>query len=201
LEPDDVLVEQAKADKAHFGKLYERYVGRIYSYIYYRTGHHHEAEDLTGKVFLQALSHIDGYSNRGIPFSAWLFRIAHNLVSNWHRDRSRRKSVGLDDADLSGHVGNDLDRAEDRVEIRKAIAQLPPDRQSLIVLKYVDDLTNAEIAAVFGKSEGAVKALLHRTLRSLRSSLQTGKSDEEDAAAWAEVVRPLDRARRRPAAV
>jgi RNA polymerase sigma-70 factor (ECF subfamily) len=193
LEPDEVIVERAKQDKAHFGLLYERYATRVYSYVYYRTGNHHEAEDLTAKVFVQALSHIDGYHHRGIPFSAWLFRIAHNLVANWHRDRSRKPAVGLEEAEHVSVKTDAIGAAEDRVEVLKAIAQLPPDRQSLIVLKYVDDLTNAEIAAVFGKSEGAVKALLHRTLRALRTSLQAGKSDAQADAAWPQVDRSGNR--------
>ncbi len=195
-----MLVQRAQADKAAFGAIYDRYLARIYSYVYYRTGNHHDAEDLTARVFMQALSHIDGYSQRGVPFSAWLFRIAHNLVANWHRDRARRPAVPLDAAGEVPSGSRELQRAEDRVEIRAALAALPPDRQSLIVMKYVDDLSNAEIAAVFGKTEGAVKALLHRTLRSLRSALQAGKADEPNPAPWPEVDRPRPGTRSRTAA-
>lgn len=201
VEPDDVLVQRAQADKAAFGAIYDRYLARIYSYVYYRTGNHHDAEDLTARVFMQALSHIDGYSSRGVPFSAWLFRIAHNLVANWHRDRARKPSVSLDAAGDVPSSNRDMERAEQRVEIRKAIATLPPDRQSLIVMKYVDDLSNAEIAAVFGKTEGAVKALLHRTLRSLRSALHAEKADEPTPAPWPEVDRSGVRPRSRTTAL
>jgi RNA polymerase sigma-70 factor (ECF subfamily) len=89
---DDVVLQQAiQGEQEAFGLLYERYVERIYSYIFYRTGNTYDAEDLTEKVFFRAMHHISTYRNQGLPFSAWLYRIAHNLVANWHRDNSRRK--------------------------------------------------------------------------------------------------------------
>src|SRR5512136_1698084 len=91
------LVRRAKTDPAAFGVLYERYVGKIYNYVYYRTGDYHEAEDLTARTFQRAMTHIAHYHERGVPFSAWLYRIAHNLVANWHRDRSRRPVVPLEE--------------------------------------------------------------------------------------------------------
>ncbi len=96
------MVEQAGNDAEAFGLLYERHVRRIYNYIYYRTGNHHDAEDLTARVFQRALRHVGKFENKGVPFSAWLYRIAHNLVANWHRDRSRRPTVPLEDHLLPG---------------------------------------------------------------------------------------------------
>ncbi len=81
--PDAELVELAKHDKDAFGELYERYVRKIYNYIYYRTGSHHDAEDLAARVFFRAMAHIENYTERGVPFQAWLYRIAHNLVAEW----------------------------------------------------------------------------------------------------------------------
>ena len=97
---DGELVALAKADKAAFGELYERYLPKIYSYVYYRTGNVHDAEDLTARVFIRALSHISKYVEKGVPFQAWLYRIAHNLTANWHRDQSRRKIIALDETVL-----------------------------------------------------------------------------------------------------
>src|SRR5258705_2919516 len=77
---ENSLVEHAKVDAAAFGELYQRYVARIYNYASYRTRNHHDAEDVTARVFQRALQHIPSYIDRGIPFSAWLYRIAHNLV-------------------------------------------------------------------------------------------------------------------------
>jgi RNA polymerase sigma-70 factor (ECF subfamily) len=94
---EDVLKSASDGDREAFGQLYERYVDRIFNYVYYRTGNLHDAEDLTARVFQRAMNHIQNYTDRGVPFSAWLYRIAHNLVANWHRDRSRRQEIPLND--------------------------------------------------------------------------------------------------------
>ncbi|MBM2827400.1 MAG: polymerase sigma-70 factor, subfamily (modular protein) [Dehalococcoidia bacterium] len=171
IESDEVLVEMAKSEPDAFGQLYNKYVARIYSYIYYRTGDVSEAEDLTEKVFFQALTHIARYNNKGVPFSAWLYRIAHNLVANWHRDRSRHPVTPLEGVSLSAGEENGLEEAEERTVVHKAVATLPPERQHLLLLKFVQDLPNAEIGRIMGKSEGAIKALLHRTLKTLREEI------------------------------
>ncbi len=174
--PEDEAVERAaKGDTEAFSMLYERYVTRIYNYIYYRTGNPHEAEDLTSRVFHRALHHISHYDNRGIPFSAWLYRIAHNLVANWHRDNSRRKEVPLED--YTQHSQRTLApeaSVVDNQEIEtllKAIRRLPPDRQQLLILKFVEGMSNGEVATIMMRSEGAIKSLYHRTLESLRDEL------------------------------
>ncbi|HEX2171432.1 MAG TPA: sigma-70 family RNA polymerase sigma factor [Dehalococcoidia bacterium] len=171
VQPDDVLVLQAQQDLAAFGALYEKYVQRVYSYVYRRTGNTPDAEDITERVFLQAMAHLRQYSDRGAPFSAWLLRIAHNLVANWHRDNSRRPEIKLDRADLPAQPEPALDHHDDFAAIRRALSALPAERQRLIVLKFVEELPNAEIGRIMGRSEGAIKALAHRTLQSLRHAL------------------------------
>ena len=166
------LVERAKNDPSAFGLLYERYVDRIYSYIYYRVGDTREAEDLTARVFFRALGRIDGYKQRGAPFVSWLYRIAHNLVANWHRDRGRRNDVSLDVL-LDLHApevsqASAVERAEYTKVLLDAMRRLAVDRQQILILKFVDDLTNAEIGQIMGRSEGAIKSLYHRTLLELR---------------------------------
>jgi RNA polymerase sigma-70 factor (ECF subfamily) len=177
---ESALVERAKTDQAAFGELYERYVRRIYNYIYYRTGNHQDAEDLTARVFQRALQHIGNYVDRGVPFSAWLYRIAHNLVVNWHRDRSRRKVVPLDDMLYSPFSSqgpeHHAERNEQQAELLQAISKLPDDRQQLLILKYVDRLSNAQIGEIMGRSEGAIKSLYHRTLIALRDQLNNQSS-------------------------
>jgi RNA polymerase sigma-70 factor (ECF subfamily) len=174
------LVERAKTDPEAFGLLYERYVDKIYNYVYYRTGNHHDAEDLTAKVFYQALNHIPRYVQRGAPFSSWLYRIAHNLVANWHRDRSRRQVVSLDRlVTISYQKGDgpfqEVAKGERRNALVTAIRRLPYDRQQLLILKFVERLPNAQIGRIMGRSEGAIKSLYHRTLLALRQELD-GKS-------------------------
>ncbi len=171
-----LLVERAKEDPAAFGVLYERYVKKIYNYIYYRTGNHHDAEDLTAKTFYRALSNLDGYVHRGVPFSAWLYRIAHNLVANWHRDQSRRQVIPLDELVLAGRRKIDplqlIEANEERETLLRAIRHLPADRQQLLILKFVEKMSNAEIGQIMGRSEGAIKSLYHRTLVVLRKELK-----------------------------
>lgn len=169
------LIEQAKTDPEAFGRLYELYVDKIYNYIYYRLGNHHEAEDLTAKVFHRALNHIPHYNNKGAPFAAWLYRIAHNLLVNWRRDNSRRQIVGLEDVDLSGDKQEGpqqaVEQANESELLLAAIQHLPRERQELLVLKFVERMSNAEIGRVMGRSEGAIKSLYHRTLVSLKELL------------------------------
>jgi RNA polymerase sigma-70 factor (ECF subfamily) len=170
------LVEQARTDPEAFGLLYERYVDRIYNYVYYRTGNHHDAEDLTAKVFYQAMNHISAYVQRGAPFSSWLYRIAHNLVANWYRDRGRRQVISLERLVVVGHHSEEtpFEQAasnEQRGVLLAAIRHLPADRQQLLILKFVEHLSNAEIGLILGRSEGAVKSLYRRTLLALREEL------------------------------
>jgi RNA polymerase sigma-70 factor (ECF subfamily) len=170
-----ILAQAAQGNKESFGLLYERYVERIYSYIYYRTGNPYDAEDLTARVFHRALRHVGGYKDMGLPFSAWLYRIAHNLVANWHRDNSRKKEIQLDEGLISSHGGDhpevELLYSEELDGLMKVIQELPPERQTLIILKFVDHLSNAEIGQIMGRTEGAIKSLYHRTLISLRDKL------------------------------
>lgn len=166
------LIDAARGDSEAFGILYERYVGRIYNYIFYRTGNPYDAEDLTARVFFRAMRHIYNYSDRGLPFSAWLYRIAHNLVANWYRDNNRRKEIPLEDGLILEHHSpypeQELMNLEEKERLLKTLRGLPADRQQLIILKFVDHLSNAEIGLIMGKTEGAVKSLYHRTLASLR---------------------------------
>ena len=172
---ETALAEAVKGDQEAFGILYERYVGRIYNYVYYRTGNHHDAEDLTARVFYRAIRNISNYQDRGLPLSAWLYRIAHNLIANWHRDKSRRPEILLDEGlafyQSPEHPETTLLQNEERDRLLKMIRHLPPERQQLLILKFVEHLSNAEIGQVMGRTEGAVKSLYHRTLLSLRGDL------------------------------
>lgn len=172
---DEVILLAAGGDTEAFSYLYERYVTRIYNYIYYRTGNPYEAEDLTSRVFHRALGHINHYNNRGVPFSAWLYRIAHNLVANWHRDNSRRNEVPLEDQpglpqrlELPEHA---LVNHQELEGLLRVIRRLPAERQQLLILKFVEGLSNQEIATIMLRSEGAIKSLYHRTLLTLRDEI------------------------------
>ncbi len=172
---DGELVSQARHDADAFGILYERYVNRIYNYVFHRVGNVEDAEDLTSRVFYNAYSHLDSYQEQGVPFTAWLYRIAHNLVANWHRDRGRRPLVSIDDVVLSSpahqHPEPLAEQEEANRQLAEAVKHLDPLRRELLILKVTEELSNAEIGAILGKSEGAIKSLYHRTLLSLRKEL------------------------------
>ncbi|HSR46364.1 MAG TPA: sigma-70 family RNA polymerase sigma factor [Anaerolineales bacterium] len=178
------LVRRAATDTEAFGALYEQHVRRIYNYIYYRTGNHHDAEDLTARVFQRALRHVGRYQDKGVPFSAWLYRIAHNLVANWHRDRSRRPIVPLEDHVLPSAPGSLPEAAalasEEQRVLLEAVRRLPEERQQLLILKFVERLSNAEIGVIMGRTEGAIKSLYHRTLNTLRDDLTGLPESQED---------------------
>ena len=168
------LVEAARRDNEAFGQIYERYVDRIYNYVYYRTGNQQDAEDLTARVFFRAMQHIGRYEHQGVPFSAWLYRIARNLLANWYRDQSRWQVLTLDNV-THWHVEDNpelrTESLEDRERMLETIRRLPADRQELLILKFVERLSNAEIGQIMGRSEGAIKSLYHRTLITLRDDL------------------------------
>jgi RNA polymerase sigma-70 factor (ECF subfamily) len=172
----EILAHASLGDREAFGALYEQYVERIFNYVYYRTGNIHDAEDLTARVFHRALYHIQSYTDRGLPFAAWLYRIAHNLIANWHRDRSRHQEIPLDDAPTLHYKGDApevaLMQGQDRAALLKLIRHLPAERQHLLILKFVEQMSNSEIGLTMGRSEGAVKSLYHRTLLALREDLE-----------------------------
>jgi RNA polymerase sigma-70 factor (ECF subfamily) len=170
------LVEISGSQPEAFGELYERHVNRIYNYIYYRTGNHHDAEDLTARVFVRALRHVENFEDKGVPFTAWLYRIAHNLVANWHRDRSRRPVIPLEKhvavSEISEHPETEAIALEENELLLKAIRRLPEERQALLIFKFVERMSNAEIGELMGRTEGAIKSLYHRTLNALRDEVR-----------------------------
>ena len=180
---ESALIQRAKTDSEAFGILYERYVDRIYKYVYYRTGNVADAEDLTARIFERTMKHIGNYQDQGVPFSAWLYRIAHNLVANWHRDRSRRTFIALEDVSQLTMTDHGPEFAaqlmEDKEVLREAIGRLPAERQELLMLKFIERLSNAEIGEIMGRSEGAIKSLYHRTLLSLREEMAGSELETE----------------------
>jgi RNA polymerase sigma-70 factor (ECF subfamily) len=182
LTEEQALAQSTKGDKQAFGVLYDKYAGRIYNYIYYRTGSNQDAEDLTSRVFFRAMRHITNYTDRGVPFSAWLYRIAHNLVANWHRDSSRRQEVELEDG-YRASKGDEypeiaLEESEEQNALLGLIRRLPEERQQLLILKFVEHMSNADIGLIMDRTEGAIKSLYHRTLLSLREEISKDSSEQ-----------------------
>lgn len=174
------LVAQAKQfNRTAIAELYRRHVQQIYRYVYYWVGDEPTAEDLTAEVFLRALESLRTYSYRGVPFVAWLYRIAQARVADYHRRRARRgEKLPLDEG-LIGAEEDLVSLAENRQTYRDlyiALQQLTAEQKQVIVLKFVAGLKNEEVAYVLGKSEGAIKSLQHRALASLQRIL--GGEDE-----------------------
>jgi RNA polymerase sigma-70 factor, ECF subfamily len=178
------LAELARTDPEAFGELYRRNADRIYTYVFYRVGSAADAEDLTARTFYQALGGIHRYVDQGVPFVAWLYRIAHNLVANHHRNRARWKETSLDQLELRSPsplaVGSSaVERPERAVEATErqralvsAIHRQPEERQRLLILKFTERLSNEEIGRLMGRTESSIKSLYFRTLRALRADLE-----------------------------
>ncbi|MBI3978592.1 MAG: sigma-70 family RNA polymerase sigma factor [Chloroflexi bacterium] len=174
---DERLVRQTQeGDPEAFGALYEQYFGRIYRYAAFKLGDPPEAEDVTEQVFLRALESIGKYEHRGLPFSAWLFRIAANLVVDVVRRRQRRPAVPLDDTIVSWFPDPavTVELALDVEAVAVAYRQLTDLQQQVIGFRFVAGLSVAETAAALGRTEGAIKAAQHGALASLQRRLQPG---------------------------
>jgi len=182
VQDEQGLVRQAQqGDKESFAQLYEAYFDKIYRYIIIKIGNKAEAEDMTQQVFLKAYQSIRSYKWKGVPFSAWLFRIAHNQIVDYYRKRSKRPTVGFEEATVVSN-DNPLRTVESRFDIerlREATLQLTSAQQEVISLRFAGGLAIAEVARTMGKSEGAVKALQHSAVAALRKVLLVGEESEE----------------------
>ena len=181
-ERDEALARAALTDRRAFSELYEAYAPQVYRYLLARTSDPAEAEELTSRTVLNALTRLHQFRGRGARFQSWVMTIAHNLLVNWYRDRGRRPPTEALDAaqDVPASIpGPEASlEANERIEtVRQAISALPPERQQLIALKYVDGRTNAEIGRIMSRTEGAIKALHHRTLRELQERLAEVQDD------------------------
>lgn len=171
---EQALIQLARRrDPEAISELYRRHVDAIYRYTYFRVSDSAVAEDLTAEVFLRALESIENYTDTGLPFSAWLFKIAHARVIDHWRRQERHPQVALDES-LPGEKqdGETLEIQERDAALGRAIRRLSPDQQQVITLRFYAGLSNAEIAAIMNKTAGAVKALQHRALASLARLLE-----------------------------
>jgi len=182
LDRDRALVEDARRDPLRFDALYRRYLARVYSYAYHELGDHHDAEDATERTFLAALNGLSTFEERARPadghgastFRVWLFQIARNTVANQRRARRRHPTAPLAAA-ATLHDGTDVAgaaiRREEADDALGAVNRLPADRRQALILRFVDELSTAEIAGILGRSEGAVRVLVHRALRAVARDL------------------------------
>jgi len=167
-----LLIEAAQKDPARFAELYEINFERVYAYAVRRVGSRAEAEDLTADVFHQALANLKRFEWRGIPFAAWLFRIAANLISDrWQRS-------GREVADDSGQIESvqvspkEIEEVERRATLYRLVGTLPDEQRRVVVLRFVEQKSIKEVARQISKTEGAVKQLQFRALTNLRARME-----------------------------
>ncbi len=177
-DEQDLVYRAQRGDKEAFARLYESYFDKIYRYVVLKMGNKTEAEDVTQQVFLNALQSLSSFKWKGVPFSAWLFRIAHNLVVDYWRREKKWATTSLDDSmaivDSRASDCNPQLEAEHRMNMAQVISaskQLTMAQREVINLRFAGELSVAEVAKVMGKSEGAVKALQHSALVALRKAL------------------------------
>jgi len=182
LDRDRPLVEAAQRDPLLFDALYRRYLAQVYSFAFYELGDHHEAEDVTERTFLAALANLGRFEERARPadgdgastFRVWLFQIARNAIAHQRRVRRRHRQAPLEAAIL---VADPLDleggatTRDEAAAAWLAVGRLPTDRRRAVVLRFVEEMSTAEIAGILGRSEGAVRVLIHRALRTVARDL------------------------------
>jgi RNA polymerase sigma-70 factor, ECF subfamily len=169
------LIERARAsDKAAISELYRAHVQSIYKYIYLRVSDAHMAEDLTSEVFLHALESLSTFECRGIPFSAWLFRMARDRLVDHYRRQSRRPDCSALTEDLACEDDEPHDiavRLQEEAQVRTALQALTEDQRLVLVLRFMEHESLADIGSRLGKTEGAVKSLQHRALAALNRAM------------------------------
>ena len=170
LEEERRQILAAQRDRAAFAPLYERYVDQIYAYVFTLTRNREQAEDVTAATFAKAIEELPRFEWRGVPYSAWLYRVATNLVT---RERRRPGWIELDPHLAAGvdDPAEVAERADRDAELRRAVSALPSDQRQVVMLRFGGEMTCREIGDVMGRSEGAVKLLTFRALTGLRRRL------------------------------
>ena len=159
-----------------FTELYQAHLRDVFSYAYYRIGNHHDAEDLTEQAFLQAYRHFERArrESNGRPLRPWLIRIAHNLASNYHRDRARRPEANLEAVEPPSHPHGTEQIVEGREELRLVmdrLERLSDDRREALIMRFALGMSNREIARALGRTDGATKVLIHRAIKQLEEEM------------------------------
>ena len=174
MKEEEPFIKKAQAGEAEaFGWIYDRYIKQIYRFVYLKVSHRANAEDLTQQVFMSAWENISNYKTQGFPFSSWLYRIANNAVIDHYRTDRRHVAIDSLPEDLFAEEAPNrkIEQQSEIQEIKKAIGGLEQDQQSVVVMKFIEEMTNKEIAAVLDKSEGAIRVIQHRAMKKLKDIL------------------------------
>ncbi len=176
MQDEKAVVQRAQQnDPNAFAELYDEYFDKIYRYIAIKIGDREEAEDMTQQVFLKAHQSISSFKWKGVPFSAWLYRIAHNLIVDYLRKKKKRPDTLQDDTVLTDNSGNNpeqlAERKMDMQQVLEAAQYLTDAQREVISLRFAGEMPIARVAEIMGKSQGAIKALQHSAIASLRKQL------------------------------
>ena len=172
LAQERLLVEAAQEDPMKFGEIYEKYFYVVYAYVARRVGDRSTAEDLTADVFQKALEFLPRYVWRGVPFAAWLLRIATNIIVDRSKRAAREQEL-TDQEEATEITQFSLEEVELRARLFRLVDQLPADQRRVIAMRFADEKSIRDIAAELGRSEGAVKQLQFRGLQTLRAEFQS----------------------------
>jgi RNA polymerase sigma-70 factor (ECF subfamily) len=173
---ESALITRAqRGDKIAIGMLYSNHVQAIYKYVRYRVDTDGLAEDITSEVFLRMVRQLPRYTYTGAPFSAWLYRIAANCITDAFRGQYAHVVEELPDevADDQPDPLDTLTLAEDHDQLRQALQTLSPDYQNILILRFMNDVSHAEVAAAMDRTEAAVRVLQHRALKALADALRS----------------------------
>ena len=174
-DDSELIARAAQGDREAFGVLYERYVFRVFRHVYYLTNDPHTAEDLTAQTFLNALEAIPRYEVRGVPFLAWLLRIAYNLTLNHRKVRKNGTAPLPEGLEVEGTIYSPEASCEAKADgerVWEGVRRLRGDQRQVIVMRFIDGLSYPDIARVLGKSIGAVRVIQYRALCALRRRLE-----------------------------
>jgi len=169
-EHERLLIEAAQKDPKRFAELYEENFGRVWAFVIRRVRDRSAAQDITSEVFHQALANVKKFEWRGLPFSAWLYRIAANAVAD-HFTRSAREQSGNERESVSEVTDREIENVDRRASLFRFVDRLPADQRRVLVMRFAEEQSIREIASALGRSEGAIKQLQWRGLQTLRSRM------------------------------
>lgn len=184
-QKETVLVQQAQCgDSDAFGQIYLLHLDAIFRYVFFRIGNQEDAEDITEQVFLKAWESLPGYQDFGHPFTSWLYRIAHNLVVDYHRRERTVPAEEMDQTRGDGHEEPNLLQqviANEEVDLLvAALSRLSEEQQQVIVLRFIEGLNHTEVARILNKSEGACRMIQNRALVALNAILAARQEKQHD---------------------
>jgi len=177
VQDEESIIRRAQQhDQMALTQIYEENFDKIYRYVVLKIGDRTEAEDITQQVFINAIKSISSFKWKGVPFSAWLFRIAHNQIVDYFRKKSKRVTVPLDESirDKDDNPGILLEKNMDIEQMVTATRRLTGAQREVISLRFAGELAISQVAKIMGKSEGAVKALQHSAIVALRKTMMAG---------------------------